>query len=82
VCIPDFWRNVELWLDGQNLITANLDEENRLESSSLLWNSYDMCYRIGLEIGPHRMRYVFQWEPAGILDIGEWEFTIIADNNG
>jgi hypothetical protein len=74
----DFWNNVEVFLDGRQINGGRIGRENTLEEPhSYLYDAYNMCYCIALEVGIHRMKYIFRWPPENITDAAEWEFTII-----
>jgi len=73
----DFRPHIQIFLDDKLISGGVLGEENTLEISDYLGrDSYYLCYRVPLESGVHKMKYVFEWEPENILDVGEWEFTL------
>ncbi|CAG0971412.1 hypothetical protein ANRL4_01287 [Anaerolineae bacterium] len=74
----DFFRDVEIVLDGKQINGGRIGENNTLEiPDSILVGGYYLCYRMPLSIGTHRLRYTFHWQPGNIADTAEWEFTLV-----
>ena len=74
----DFFSNVEIWVDNQQVNGGKLGSENTNEvQDSSIQGGYYLCYRLQLNSGSHKMRYIFQWLQGNILDTGEWPFSIV-----
>lgn len=74
----DFFRGVEIVLDGKQINGGRIGEANTLEiPDPILVGGYYLCYRMPLSIGTHRLRYTFHWQPGNITDTAEWEFTLV-----
>jgi hypothetical protein len=73
----DFWSNVVITLDGNQINGGRLGSQNTLEEAAwTYWNEYYLCYRVPLNVGTHTMAYTFTWKAANVVDKAQWDFTI------